>query len=111
MLAALRALPARGRAARECPARGTGYFANPVHGMDYPSYLARGRQIGSGPVECAGKTVIGQRRKGVACAGERTERTLSPPARPVPQRERAVGSILVSELIALLPPLQDAYPA
>ena len=64
VLAALRALPARGRAARECHARVTGYFANQVHRMDYPSYLARGWQIGSGPVESACKTVIGQRMKG-----------------------------------------------
>jgi hypothetical protein len=32
--------------------------------MDYPAYLAKGWQIGSGPVESACKTVIGQRLKG-----------------------------------------------
>jgi hypothetical protein len=32
--------------------------------MDYPSYRAKGWQIGSGPVEAECKTVIGQRLKG-----------------------------------------------
>jgi hypothetical protein len=63
-LQALQALAVRGRAARECHARVTGYFANQAHRMDYPAYLARGWQIGSGPVESACKTVIGQRLKG-----------------------------------------------
>jgi hypothetical protein len=40
------------------------YFENQGHRMDYPSYRARGWQIGSGPVEAACKTVIGQRLKG-----------------------------------------------
>ena len=44
------------------------YFTNQVHRMDYPSYAARGWQIGSGPVEAACKTVVGQRLK---CAGMR----------------------------------------
>jgi len=42
----------------------TTYFRNQVHRMDYPSYRAKGWQIGSGPVEAACKTVIGQRMKG-----------------------------------------------
>jgi hypothetical protein len=42
-----------------------GYFENQVHRMDYPHYLAKGWQIGSGPVEAACKTVIGFRLKGV----------------------------------------------
>ena len=44
------------------------YFNNQVHRMDYPSYVAKGWQIGSGPVESACKTVVGQRLK---CAGMR----------------------------------------
>jgi len=32
--------------------------------MDYPDYLAKGWQIGSGPVEAACKTVVGNRLKG-----------------------------------------------
>jgi hypothetical protein len=40
------------------------YFRNQCHRMDYPGYRARGWQIGSGPVEAACKTVIGQRMKG-----------------------------------------------
>lgn len=40
------------------------YFENQVHRMDYPSYQAKGWQIGSGPVEAGCKIVIGQRLKG-----------------------------------------------
>jgi hypothetical protein len=40
------------------------YFENQAHRMDYPSYQAQGWAIGSGPVESACKTVIGQRMKG-----------------------------------------------
>lgn len=41
-----------------------GYFENQSHRMDYPTYRAKGWQIGSGPVESACKTVIGERMKG-----------------------------------------------
>jgi len=40
------------------------YFANNVHRMEYPEYLAAGWHIGSGVVESACKTVVGQRLKG-----------------------------------------------
>lgn len=40
------------------------YFRNHQHRMDYPRYLANGWQIGSGPVESACKTVVGNRLKG-----------------------------------------------
>jgi hypothetical protein len=40
------------------------YFTNQVHRMDYPAYRAKGWAIGSGPVEAACKTVVGQRLKG-----------------------------------------------
>jgi hypothetical protein len=40
------------------------YFHNQVHRMDYPTYVANGWQIGSGPVESACKTVVGNRLKG-----------------------------------------------
>ena len=40
------------------------YFGNQAHRMDYPSYVAKGWAIGSGPVEAACKTVVGQRMKG-----------------------------------------------
>jgi hypothetical protein len=40
------------------------YFTNQVHRMDYPRYRAKGWAIGSGPVEAACKTVVGQRLKG-----------------------------------------------
>ena len=39
------------------------YFQNQAHRMDYPYYLAQGWQIGSGPIESACKTVVGQRLK------------------------------------------------
>ena len=40
------------------------YFRNQVHRMDYPTYEANGWYIGSGAVESACKTVVGQRMKG-----------------------------------------------
>jgi len=40
------------------------YFGNNVHRMAYPEYLAEGWHIGSGVVESACKTVVGQRLKG-----------------------------------------------
>jgi hypothetical protein len=40
-----------------------GYLQRNAHRMDYPEYLARGWCIGSGAVESACKTVVGQRLK------------------------------------------------
>ncbi len=60
----LRGLEVRGRAAREALAAVVRYFENQSHRMDYPGYVAKGWAIGSGPVESACKTVIGQRMKG-----------------------------------------------
>lgn len=40
------------------------YFSNNVQRMEYPEYQAEGWQIGSGVVESACKTVVGQRLKG-----------------------------------------------
>lgn len=51
-------------AARECYREQLQYFENQVHRMDYPAYLSKGWQIGSGPVERACKRVVGQRLKG-----------------------------------------------
>jgi hypothetical protein len=42
----------------------TQYYRNNEHRMDYPRYVANGWQIGSGPVESACKTVVGNRLKG-----------------------------------------------
>ena len=64
MLAGLRGLTVRRAAARQCLQEVAGYFANQEHRMDYPAYVAKGWQIGSGPVESGCKTVIGQRMKG-----------------------------------------------
>jgi hypothetical protein len=40
-----------------------GYLTNNLHRMDYPTYLANGWSIGSGAMESACKTVVGQRLK------------------------------------------------
>lgn len=40
------------------------YFGSNLHRMDYPEYQREGWQIGSGVVESACKTVVGQRLKG-----------------------------------------------
>jgi hypothetical protein len=45
-------------------AKGEQYFANQVHRLEYPEYVAEGWQIGRGPVESACQTVVGQRLKG-----------------------------------------------
>jgi hypothetical protein len=49
---------------REVHRRETQFFRNHEHKMDYPRYLRNGWQIGSGPVESACKTVVGNRLKG-----------------------------------------------
>jgi len=66
VLEALRGLDLKGRSrpARQTHQEVVTYFSNQVHRMDYPSYRAKGWQIGSGPVESACKTVVGQRLKG-----------------------------------------------
>ena len=57
--------PARpGAALREQWQKVQGYFENNLHRMEYPEYEAEGWQIGSGVVESACKTVVGQRLKG-----------------------------------------------
>jgi hypothetical protein len=69
VLAELRALDVGSRpAAREVWRQTMTYFENQAHRMDYPLYVAKGWQIGSGPVESSCKTVVGQRLK---CAGMR----------------------------------------
>jgi len=66
VLRLLEALDLRGRsrAAREVHRQTTQYVRNQVHRMDYPRYRANGWLIGSGHVEAACKTVVGQRLKG-----------------------------------------------
>jgi hypothetical protein len=57
--------PSRPNAAlREQWEKVEGYFENHLHRMEYPEYEAEGWQIGSGVVESACKTVVGQRLKG-----------------------------------------------
>jgi hypothetical protein len=51
-------------AVREVHRQQVVYFRNHQHRMDYPTYVRNGWQIGSGPVESACKTVVGNRLKG-----------------------------------------------
>jgi hypothetical protein len=53
----------RSAAAQEVHRKQLGYFENHHHRMDYPTYVANGWQIGSGPVEAACKQVVCQRLK------------------------------------------------
>lgn len=66
VLATLEALGRRGRsaAAREKHRQVTQYVAKNVQRMDYPTYRKNGWLIGSGHIEAACKTVVGQRLKG-----------------------------------------------
>jgi hypothetical protein len=59
-------LSAGSAAARQAHVEHTRYFQNHKHRMDYPRYAANGWQIGSGsgPVESACKTIVGNRLKG-----------------------------------------------
>src|SRR5581483_7126677 len=64
VLEMLQALPAsRKPTVREKQTATVNYFRNNVHRMDYPTYVANGWSIGSGAVESACKTVVGQRLK------------------------------------------------
>ena len=64
VLEVLEALPAsRKPALREKQAATLSYFRNNLHRMDYPRYVANGWSIGSGAVESACKTIVGQRLK------------------------------------------------
>jgi hypothetical protein len=56
-------IPRHKKAARQARAEAVQYVRNNVHRMDYPYYLSQGWQIGSGPIESACKTVVGQRLK------------------------------------------------
>jgi hypothetical protein len=56
-------VPPRRPAVREQLSAALAYFRNNVHRMDYPRYEANGWLIGSGAVESACKTVVGQRLK------------------------------------------------
>jgi hypothetical protein len=64
LITQLEALPVPERGAlREKYNEVLGYLRNHVARMDYPTYLAKGWSIGSGAVESACKTVVGQRLK------------------------------------------------
>lgn len=53
----------KSKAVRQAHQEAVQYIGNNVHRMDYPYYLSQGWQIGSGPIESACKTVVGQRLK------------------------------------------------
>ena len=57
------AVPPRRVPLREKLAETLNYFRNNLHRMDYPAYQANGWLIGSGSIESACKTVVGQRLK------------------------------------------------
>ncbi len=64
MLGELHALqPPRRPTVRKAYDEAMRYFENHHERMNYPYYRAQGWQIGSGPVESACKTVVGQRLK------------------------------------------------
>jgi hypothetical protein len=54
----------RSAAVQEAHRAHTQYYRNHAARMDYPRYVANGWQIGSGPVESACGTVVGDRLKG-----------------------------------------------
>ena len=56
-------LPSRKPTLRTQYEQTLGYLRNNLHRMDYPTYLANGWSIGSGAMESACKTVVGQRLK------------------------------------------------
>ena len=62
-LQALELPPRTAAAVREEWRKLIGYFENNRHRTDYPSYRAKGWDIGSGPTE-AGCKIIGERMKG-----------------------------------------------
>jgi len=55
--------PPRRPGLRACVAEVAGYLESNAHRTEYPEYLAEGWNIGSGAVESACKTVVGQRLK------------------------------------------------
>lgn len=54
----------RSEAVQETHRQLLGYIRKNLHRMDYPTYVARGWQIGSGVIESACKSVVGGRLKG-----------------------------------------------
>lgn len=83
----------RKKTVREAHTDAVRYTENNVHRMDYPSYLKQGWHIGSGAIESACKTVVGQRLK---LAG---------------MRWREYGTDNVSHLRALLKSEKDQWDA
>jgi uncharacterized protein UPF0236 len=56
-------LPRNNKAVGQARQDAVEYIEKNVQRMDYPHYLSQGWQIGSGPIESACKTVVGQRLK------------------------------------------------
>src|SRR5208337_3006836 len=80
-----------------------GYLERNAHRMEYPEYLAHGWCIGSGAVESACKTVVGQRLKLAGMRwGEDGANAVCPPPRPLSERKRPVGGILEPRILPQL---------
>ena len=62
-------VPPRSRELREKLTDTIGYVKKNLHRMDYPTYRQNGWLIGSGSIESACKTVVGQRSNWLACVG------------------------------------------
>ena len=84
---------------------------NPVHRMDYPRYRAAGWLIGSGAVEAAWQSVVGQRLKGGGDAlGRGGCGRPVPTAGVIPERERTRRSILGQRRLKNLPTKKTLTP-
>ena len=103
VLEALRALTVRTAAVRACRDEVVRYFADPVHRMDCPRYVAKGWQIGSGPVESACKTVVRIRMKGGGMHWGKMGPMPCASARPVSRGKRPMGKLLEPKLTLTLP--------
>ena len=68
-----------------------GYLERHAHRMEYPEYLAHGWCIGSGAVESACKTVVGQRLKLAGMAGGKMEPMPSATCVPSTAAKKASG--------------------
>lgn len=112
MLQALRDVDLTGRPTSVCKVHREllVYFANQVHRMDYPSYRAKGWQIGSGPVESACKQVVGQRMKGAACVGVSWARMRSVTSVPCSAVKKGSGTPTGTHSLRKSTNINDAHP-
>ncbi len=113
VLEGLRELEVIGRAASATLGEVTRYFTNQSHRMDYPKYVSKGWAIGSGPIESACKTVVGQRMKGAGMRwGEDGADSVAHLRALFKSRRPAMGRLLAAldDLIGFTYE-SDAYPS